>query len=119
MISEGDIVIFRFPKTDLGTGKLRPALLLKKIPNEFHDWLVCMITTQLHQQIKRFEVIIAETDEGFQGTGLKQSSLIRISRLAVVDKSVFEGKLGVLPPDVFTECRQLFSSWLNNSGHEQ
>jgi len=46
MISEGDIILFRFPRTDLASGKLRPALLLKKIPHKYSDWLVCMISTQ-------------------------------------------------------------------------
>jgi hypothetical protein len=31
MISEGDILLFRFPLSDLGVGKLRPALLIKRI----------------------------------------------------------------------------------------
>jgi mRNA interferase MazF len=39
----GQIVAFRFPQTDLEKGKLRPALLLAKLPNEYDDWLTCMI----------------------------------------------------------------------------
>jgi len=29
MIKEGDIVLFKFPQTDLEEGKLRPALVLR------------------------------------------------------------------------------------------
>ena len=32
MISEGQITLFKFPQTDLQAGKLRPALVLRKMP---------------------------------------------------------------------------------------
>ena len=32
MIEEGDVVLFRFPQTDLQEGKLRPALVIIKSP---------------------------------------------------------------------------------------
>jgi len=43
----GQVVLFRFPRTDLGEGKLRPALLLGKLPGEYDDWLICMISSQM------------------------------------------------------------------------
>jgi mRNA interferase MazF len=39
MKQAGQIVLFRFPQTDLVEGKLRPALLLGKLPGEYDDWL--------------------------------------------------------------------------------
>lgn len=41
----GQIIIFQFPHTDLTEGKLRPALLLAKLPGEYDDWLICMISS--------------------------------------------------------------------------
>ena len=32
MIAEGQIVLFRFPQTDQEAGKLRPALVLRRLP---------------------------------------------------------------------------------------
>ncbi|MET3873219.1 hypothetical protein J3R74_003089 [Puniceicoccus vermicola] len=40
MISEGDLVLVRFPQTDLQQGRLRPVLLIREIPGEFDSWLV-------------------------------------------------------------------------------
>lgn len=34
MKQAGQVVLFRFPQTDLAEGKLRPALLLGKLPGE-------------------------------------------------------------------------------------
>lgn len=39
MMLAGQVVLFRFPQTDLEEGKLRPALLLGKLPGEHDDWL--------------------------------------------------------------------------------
>ena len=36
----GQIVLFRFPHSDLEEGKLRPALLLGKLPGEHGDFHV-------------------------------------------------------------------------------
>lgn len=69
MISEGDILLFRFPLSDLGVGKLRPALLIKRIDGDFDDCLVCMISTQARHQISDLEVVLPETMPGFDKTG--------------------------------------------------
>ena len=51
MKKSGQVVVFRFPQTDLEGGKLRPALLLGKLPGEYDDWLICMISSQTRQYI--------------------------------------------------------------------
>jgi mRNA interferase MazF len=84
MIAEGQVVLFRFPQTDQTIGKLRPALVIRQLPSFYHDWLICMISSQLDQEIPGFDEIITPKDPDFNQTGLKLPSLIRISRLAVV-----------------------------------
>jgi mRNA interferase MazF len=37
MIAEGQVVLFKFPHTDHTDGKLRPALVLRKLPGEYND----------------------------------------------------------------------------------
>jgi mRNA interferase MazF len=37
MIDEGQIVLFKFPQTDQKIGKLRPALVLRRLPGQFDD----------------------------------------------------------------------------------
>lgn len=38
MRQAGQICLFRFPQTDLETGKPRPALLVARLPGLFDDW---------------------------------------------------------------------------------
>ena len=116
MISEGDILLFRFPQSNLGIGKLRPALLIKRIHGGFDDCLVCMISTQTRHQIPDLEVVLPETMPGFDKTGLKKESLIRTTRLAVVAPSVFTGKLGTLPAETFDDIRNRLAEWIRSEG---
>ncbi|OPY67119.1 MAG: hypothetical protein A4E57_02489 [Syntrophorhabdaceae bacterium PtaU1.Bin034] len=50
MIAEGQTVLFRFPQTDQQEGKLRPALVIRKVPDRYEDWLVCMISSRVEQR---------------------------------------------------------------------
>jgi hypothetical protein len=69
MISEGQIVLFRFPKTDQTIGKLRPALVLRRLPGQHHDWLICMISSNLKKGYisnpKGKAKSVGMTEEGF------------------------------------------------------
>jgi len=112
MISEGQIVLFRFPQTDQKNGKTRPALILRKLPGKFDDWLICMISSQLHQVIPDLDEIINLEEPDFQQTGLKQSSLIRASRLAVVDEDILIGMLGTIDPLRLEKIRGNLAKWL-------
>src|SRR3990172_13338114 len=96
MIQEGQIVLFKFPQTDQLPGKLRPALVLRRLPGTYDDWLICMISSQLEQQIQDFDIIVTEKDLDFEQSGLKTSSIIRISRLAVVNRSILLGSVGAI-----------------------
>jgi mRNA interferase MazF len=49
MPAPGQVVLFPFPKTDATPGKLRPALLLGKLPGRHGDWLACMVSSLFHQ----------------------------------------------------------------------
>ena len=40
MKTSGQIVLFRFPRTDLAAGKLRPAQLIPEAPGPYDDWLI-------------------------------------------------------------------------------
>ncbi|WP_345785486.1 type II toxin-antitoxin system PemK/MazF family toxin [Thalassobacterium maritimum] len=114
MISEGDILLFRFPQSDLGVGKLRPALLIKRIYGDFDDCLVCMISTQTRHQIPELEIVLSEMSPDFEKTGLKKESLVRTSRLAVVQESIFSGKLGTLPAELFRDIRIRLADWIRS-----
>lgn len=112
MISEGQIVIFTFPQTGLASGKLRPALVLRALPGAFNDWLICMISTSLHQEVPGLDEVIDRTDMDFAKSGLKDSSLVRVSRLAVVSANLLRGTIGNLSIDRLNRIRSRLAEWI-------
>ncbi len=115
MIQEGQIVLFSFPQTDQTLGKLRPALVLRKLAGPYDDWLICMISSQLAQQIQNFDVIINEKDADYEQSGLRTSSVIRISRLAVVDKSTLLGSIGNIGIERLNLIKNRLSDWIKGT----
>lgn len=111
----GQIVLFKFPQTDLAIGKLRPALLLAPLPSGRGDWLVCMISSQLAQTVAGVDEIIAAKDVDFISTNLKISSVIRLTRLAVVTESIFLGSLGEISADRLARLKKRLAQWVELS----
>ena len=112
MIQEGQVVLFRFPQTNQTAGKLRPALILRKSPVPYDDWLICMISSQLSRQIPEFDEVLTEKDSDFARSGLKNSSVIRISRVAIVDSSILLGTIGQIDTQRLARIKQRLSDWL-------
>lgn len=115
MISEGQIVLFRFPQTDQATAKLRPALVIRRLPGPHNDWLICMISSNLDQNVPDFDEVIIPNDVDFKDSGLKLSSLIRIGRLAVVDGDILIGKLGQIDAQRLLRIKQKLSTWIQGT----
>ena len=85
---KGDIVLIKFPFTDLSGNKLRPAVILAVTEM---DLTVCFITTQL-QWLEVTDVQLKSNSSN----GLKKPSLIRTSKIATLDKTLATGLLGKL-----------------------
>ena len=112
MKEAGQVVVFRFPQTDLEEGKLRPALLLGKLPGNYDDWLICMISSQTHQSITGFDEIVQENDDDFGESGLKVTSVIRVGRLAVVSGEILIGAIGQISSERLRRVKKHLADWL-------
>ena len=112
MKEAGQVVVFRFPQTDLEEGKLRPALLLGKLPGNYGDWLICMISSQTHQYIADFDEMVEEKDSDFGESGLKVSSVIRVGRLAVVSGEILIGAIGQISSERISRVKKRLADWL-------
>jgi mRNA interferase MazF len=115
MLQEGQIVLFRFPQADQQEGKLRPALVLRKLPGRYDDWLICMISSQTLQFVEGIDDLLMEQDADFAQTGLKCASVIRVTRLAVVEKTVLIGSIGTLSPQRLDKIRADLGRWISGA----
>ncbi len=113
MKKAGQVVVFRFPQTDLEEDKIRPALLLGRLPGEHDDWLICMISSQTRQYISGFDEIIEDSSEDFKPSGLKVTSVVRVGRLAVVSAEMLLGAIGEISGDRLNRVKKNLSNWLS------
>lgn len=112
MIQEGQIVLFTFPQADQGVGKLRPALVLRQLPNVHNDWLVCMISSRIQQQVSGLDEVFLREDPDFVASGLNLPSIVRVTRLAVTSADIFRGALGRLTPERLQRIRVRLARWV-------
>jgi mRNA interferase MazF len=84
----GDIVLLKFPFTDGKSFKKRPALVI----NDFDDGdiIVCRITSQIYKTRNDFYL------SKWKKVGLKLPSVVRIHKIATLDKSMVEIIMGKL-----------------------
>lgn len=114
-LQDGQVVLTRFPHTDGSTGKLRPALVIRRLPGRHDDWLICPITSSRSQEIAGFDEVIEATDADFPGSGLKEASVIRIARLAAVAQQFFVGAIGRVSADRLRAIKGRLAGWISES----
>lgn len=90
--SFGDIVLLKFPFSDGGKSKKRPALVLADTEDE--DVIVCRITSKLYDSDFDFEI------KDWQKCGLKLPSVIRLHKIATLEKSLIDQKIGKIDEEL-------------------
>ncbi|MDQ3633117.1 MAG: type II toxin-antitoxin system PemK/MazF family toxin [Acidobacteriota bacterium] len=114
-IKSGQIVLFKFPQTNLVLGRNRPALLLVSLPTAYNDWLVCMISSKTHQAVTGIDELISTTDTDFSQSGLKSESVIRLTRLAVVSDSILLGNIDEVSSIRLKRLKKNLADWIETS----
>ena len=107
----GQIVLTPFPYSDLSGAKLRPVLMLRQA-SRFDDWLVCMVSSQVQQAEANLDEILTSSDADFASSGLKILSVLRLSRLAVLDSSLLLGSIGAISEERLANVRQRLAKWV-------
>ena len=109
----GEIVLLRLSQANLLSGKLRPVLVLSDLPGPFGDYLVCGISSQLHQEMPDWDERLTTADDDFPASGLKVPSVIRLNWLAAVNPSASVGTLGSIASERLARLRQRLAAHLS------
>jgi len=104
-IVRGSVVLIRYPFTDLSSVKVRPALILTP------DWLIpkvediiCLfISSNVSMDLLATDFVLDPADAAFSKSGLKQRSIFRAHKLAVLHRSLVLRVLGRLEGRTMTE----------------
>ena len=92
----GDVVLVRFPFTDLSGHKLRPALVVGQPRGS--DVILAFVTSRTASLDAQAEYYVDAAHPEFALTGLKTSSIIRLDKLATLHRSLVQRRLGYLGP---------------------
>jgi len=88
----GEIVLLKFPFTDGDKSKKRPALIL--LDSNDGDIVVCRITSKLYNSDYDFRI------ENWEKVGLKLPSVIRLHKIATLDKLLIEQIIGIIDAEL-------------------
>ena len=110
MLVEGGVVVAELPQAD-GLVKPRPVLLLRELPG-FGDFLVCGVSTQIHQTEAGLDVIIGQDDQDFHATGLRATSVVRLNFLASIPVNRMTRHLGKISPHTLQLLQSNLASYL-------
>ncbi len=95
-MDRGDIVLVRFPFTDLSSSRLRPALVIAP-ENEYGDVILAFISSVI-KDIEATDFVLDKSDKDFSETGLKKSSAFKMGKIATLSKDIVYCKMGSVTP---------------------
>lgn len=97
-MKKGDIILIPFPFSDLSGSKNRPALVLV---DRGLDVIVAFVSTQREYK----ENLDLSLKVNLQN-GLKKDSIVRLSKLATIDKSLAIGRIGEISDNAMRTLNQ-------------
>jgi len=82
------------PFSDLTSTKVRPALVISPEDASEGDFIVALITTNIHRSLRYSDYAIKVGDKDFRATELRADSVFRMSKLFNLDKALAQRRLG-------------------------
>jgi mRNA interferase MazF len=105
-LSRGDVVLTRFPFTDLTGASLRPAVVVSQ-GQIGQDVVLAAISSVVRGALAPTDYTVEVTHPEFAFTGLRVTSVLRIHKSAAVEPSVIVRRLGYLGPQLQAEVDRL------------
>ncbi len=105
-LSRGDIVLTRFPFTDLTGAALRPALMVSQ-GQIGQDVVLAAISSVVRGALAPTDYTVDTAHPEFTLTGLHVTSVLRLHKLATVERSVITRRLGRIGPQLQTEVDRI------------
>jgi mRNA interferase MazF len=112
----GEVVLARFPFTDGSGTKLRPVLVLAKVPGPHDDYLVLFISSQIRTAVVGIDIVLSRQHPMFARSGLKVPSVLRIGKLATISSALILGPLGTIDDPLLADIVHRLSNLLAGKG---
>ena len=90
------VVLVPFPFDDLSSSKVRPAICLTGAIGQYRHVVLAFITSKVPEDMFETDILIALDEEGFETTGLRVTSVLRLHRMVTATTSIIRRELGQL-----------------------
>jgi mRNA interferase MazF len=100
---KGEIVLVPFPYDDFSRLKVRPAVCLTNEIGYYGQVIIAYITSSIPGNPENSDVLLLSTLSGFNKTGLKTDSAIRLHRLASVPSHTIINYIGNVPSAIMEQ----------------
>ncbi|PIP55429.1 MAG: hypothetical protein COX06_03325 [Candidatus Zambryskibacteria bacterium CG22_combo_CG10-13_8_21_14_all_42_17] len=100
-MSKGDIILVPFPFTDLSGQKVRPALVLH-VEEKGEDCIVAFLSSAKSKRTTYFDLSVVSSNRN----GLKVNSVVKINKIATLQKKIALGQLGRMEPNYIIQINK-------------
>lgn len=112
----GDVVLIKFPFTDLSSTKVRPALIISNENyNADQEDIVLILITSNISRLSSDDCLLNPSNPEFKNTGLKQASAFRVGKIQTLNKKLINSKLGFVGPNTLREIERRLRNLLQLS----
>ncbi len=101
-----EIVLINFPFDDFSNTKLRPAICLTNPISKHGHVIIAPITSNINNATESTDIVLNNDAAGFDKTGLKVSSVIKLHRLLTVSDKIIKKTIGSLPSSFYDEVSE-------------
>ena len=98
---KGDIILVPFPFTDLSGQKVRPALILH-VEEKSEDCIVTFLSSAKSKKTTYFDLPVVLSNRN----GLKVNSVVKINKIATLQKKLALGQLGRMEPNYIIQINK-------------
>ncbi|MDE3058917.1 MAG: type II toxin-antitoxin system PemK/MazF family toxin [Bacteroidota bacterium] len=96
-MKRGTIILTPFPFTDLSGHKGRPALIISSDSRQGSVVIIAFLSSVYNQKnLFPTDIVLTTDHSDFSSSGLKTDSVLKIDKLATIDKKIIIGELGAL-----------------------
>ena len=108
LVKRGSVVLIRYPFTDLSGMKVRPAVVLTpdELIRKLDDVLCLFISSSIPTELLPTDFVLEARHPSFARTGLKDPSVFRAHKLALLHKSLVVRVLGEMDEDLMAEINR-------------
>jgi mRNA interferase MazF len=115
-MKQGDIVLIRFPFTDLTATKVRPAMVISSEAfNKGQQDAIFLLITSNILRVTSYDYLVEEAHPEFARTGLKKASVFRIGRIHALNQKLAYSRLGAIGTKLRAEVLKRLSGILTLS----